>query len=250
MCSRQHLELIDERTQFQVMIAGLPRIGKSTSLNNIFGLTLPARGSARTVTTSLISTSVVRHGVSLTIIDAPGLGAGDISTPTILKHMKKLGDNVILVLTLSVCPNSTLTQPYLSMLKELSCIWGPIIWERTVIVLTFTDLALFEFEYNQQDYQDYLMSHCTVLEKALKSISVTKPVKLFFEYTSYDQYKNEKLDGIVAIPVAKHEDFPTEKLFPQQHWSHEYKWTDLAFWEIVKLTNKQHQISQSKCFIF
>ncbi len=115
------------------MFAGLPRNGKSTCWNNIFGLTFPAGMSYHTAATSLISASVVRDGVSLTIIDAPVLGSLDIRTPTIIKHMKKLGDNVILVLTLSVCPNSTLTQPYLSMLKELSCIWGPIIWERTIL---------------------------------------------------------------------------------------------------------------------
>ncbi len=172
--------------------------------------------------------NVVKDCVSFTIID---------NHEFLIQELRKLGDKVVLLLTLPVDPASALTESRLLMLERLTRYRGPIIWERCVIFLTFSD-SVVERINSQQNYQSYLNLYCMELQHSLINLSVTKPVKLFFEYTSYDQYKNEKLDGIVAIPVAKHEDFPTEKLFPQQHWSHEYKWTDLVFMEITKLNTE------------
>ncbi len=220
-----------------MIIAGPLKSGKSTCLNNIFGLNLRTEGWTYTHKES--SKNVEKHGVSLNVIDTPGFLHNDYSM--IIKDMRAHGKDIILVHTLS--SSLDIKAGYHSIIENINSSWGPTIWDRSVFLLTFSDKVFHEM--GQQQYLDHLKVKTKELQCIFESISVTKPVQLFFEYTSRDQFKKEKLDGIVAIPVANSQDFPTEKLFPLQHWSHGYKWTDLAFEEILKLLSD----SRSKCLI-
>ncbi len=222
-----------------VMVAGLPRNGKSTGLKNIFDLDLPAGLSATPITDKVVSVPVERNGVSLTVTDTPGLKAAHANKDkATLKEMKRIGKNkVLLLLTLSVSPSSCITEDYCNILGHLNTIMGPEIWNWCLVLLTFSDSireSNFHSDQQQQGYQDYLKGHCGELQNALAKIGVLKVVKPFFEYTR-EKFDNNTLDGIVAIPVGKDPEVPTKNLLPLQPWTHENKWTDLAFIEITKL---------------
>ena len=228
-----------------VMVAGLPRKGKSTGLNNIFDLDLPAGLSATPITDKVVSVPVERNDISLTVTDTPGLKAAHANKDnTTLKEMKRIGENkVLLLLTLPVSPSSCITEDYRNILGNLNTIMGPEIWNWCLVLLTFSDSVResnFHSDQQQQGYQDYLKSHCQALQRTLANIGVSKAVKPFFEYTS-GQFENVTLDGIVAIPVGKDPAVSTQMLFPLQPWTHDSAWTDIAFAEISKLSRKMQQ---------
>ncbi len=225
-----------------VMVAGLPRSGKSTGLNNIFDLDLPAGLSATPITDKVVSVPVERNDISLTVTDTPGLKAAHANKDnTTLKEMKRIGENkVLLLLTLPVSPSSCITEDYRNILGNLNTIMGPEIWNWCLVLLTFSDSIRennFQSDQQQQGYQDYLKGHCMELQNALAKISVHKMVRPFFEYTC-EQFNNDTPDGIVAIPVGKDSHVSMQRLLPSQPWIHGYKWTDLVFMEITKLNTE------------
>ncbi len=231
-----------EEPAVHVMVAGLPRNGKSTSLNNIFDLEFPAKISAKPVTQSVVSETLTKYGISIRVTDTPGLKAADAHRNNIvMRDIKNEGikSNFLLLLTLPVSESSSITQDYCNILKNLTTIFGVGIWNWSLVLLTFSDDIQTRFSGSNnenQDYLNHLKDHCSELEKVLKEIKVKKTVRPFFEYSSSDQFKAEKLDGIVAIPVGKVPDVSTEKLLPLQPWSHRCKWTELAFKEISKIS--------------
>ncbi len=80
----------------------------------------------------------------------------------------------------------------------------------------------------------------------IASIGVRIPVKLFFEYANSGHFERETLDGIVAMPVRRSQYIPTQRLFPLQHWTHEFKWTNLAIMEIPKLSRELEKTRATK----
>lgn len=177
--------------------------------------------------------------ISLTVIDTPGLRVANANRDTeVITKMKSINNNfLLLVLTLVVAPSSSITEDYRHILKNLTSIFEQQIWNWSIILLTFSDDAR-NATSSEQQYITYLKGHCTELQETLVSIGVKKPVKLFFEYANTDNFDRERLNGIVAMPVGKSGLITTETLFPQQHWTHQFNWTDLAFTEISKLSRE------------
>lgn len=225
--------------EFYVIAAGLPRTGKSTGLNNIFDLSFEAKLSAEPVTKKISSVPLKRNGITLHVTDTPGLKAANANEDkTILKEMENVKrKNVLLILTLPVSVSSCITEDSQNIIKNLTTILGCQIWDWCLVLLTFSDDThekYFPSDQDHQGYQDYLKAHCTELQKVLAKAGVNKKVKLFFEY-SFGQFTDGSLDGVLAMPVGRVPEFSTEKLFPLQPWTHDFKWTDLAFMEITKL---------------
>ncbi len=218
-----------------VMTAGLPRSGKSTSLNNIFDTNFRAKRSAAPVTDKVYKDTQIKNGISLTVIDTPGFQAAnannDESTKQEMEKMKK--KNILLLLSLSVSPGTCLSKDYHVIIQNLTQSLGPDIWDWSTILLTFSDLAQNDSD-SPQDYLEYLKGYCMELQTVLATNGVNKPVKLF-DYNSFDQLKEENQNGIVAFPVGKTPHISTKRIFPLLPWTHEYEWTDLVYMEIVKL---------------
>ncbi len=227
----------NEFPELNVLIAGLPRSGKSTGLNNIFNLDLTAELSAKPLTDKVVTTRTSKNGVTINVTDTPGLMAANANKDKIvMRDIKNVGvkKTFLFIVTLAVSPSSCITQDYRNILKNLTAIFGKEIWNWSLVLLTYTDEIRNEFQ-DDQYYQEYLQEHCKELHEVLLSINVKKSVKLFFEYKTFDQFKKETLDGIVCMPVGKPQDFPTQKLFPLQPWTHTYRWPDLALMAIVKI---------------
>ncbi len=227
--------------ELHVIAAGLPRNGKSTGLNNLFGLNFSTKVSATSVTTQVTSVQTNKNGISLTVTDTPGLSAvNSCRDPAIIRDVKKIGtkNTFLLILTLPVSSNSLIAEDYRNIIANLTAIFGKKLWNWCLVLLTFSDTVReceFPCDEDRWKYVEHLKEHCMELEKVLAKVGVQKCVKPFFQYTCFNQFRDESLDGIVAIPVGKVPEVPTERLFPLQPWTHKYRWTDLAFMEITKL---------------
>ena len=236
----------------KVIIAGLPRSGKSTALNNIFDLQFKAKLSATSVTKKLEVKIVHKNGVTLHVVDTPGLRDVDVKEKAVLAQIKEHGleKEFLFLLTLSVSPSSSIGDDYSNVIKNLTLIFGREIWDRCVCLLTFSDLVSPSENSSKQEvieYHKYLNDHCEALQKELAKYNVNKEVSLFFKYNDQQHFIDTTLDGIVAVPVAQRPSFP-KRLLPLQPWTHEFKWTELVFGEIFKskkqLPVREREISQ------
>ena len=243
-----------------IMVAGRPRNGKSTALNNIFGLNLIAKASAKSVTQVVNVSEVtktfegekdgkkVKEEVTLRVIDTPGLGANDITKETIIKDMQKVisGEDYTLMYCLSVAPNTILLETDKVIMQNLHHTLGKEVWNKCVLLLTFSDYARDEFDDSEEDYINYINSHAREFQVLLKSIGADLPsVKTVFECQSQKCFdKDEIPDGIIAIPVNK-KPKKSEEILPGILKKDE-DWTDVAFMELMKKTGKEYR----KPFVF
>ena len=238
-----------------IMVAGRPRNGKSTALNNIFGLNLIAKASAKSVTQVVNVNEVtktfeaekdgekVKEEVTLRVIDTPGLGATDITKETIIKDMQKVvsDEDYTLMYCLSVAPNTILLETDKVIMQNLHDMLGKEVWNKCVLLLTFSDYARDEFDDSEEDYINYIDSHAHEFQVLLKSIGADlASVKTVFECQSQKCFdKDEIPDGIIAIPVNK-KPKKSEEILPGILKKDE-DWTDVAFMELMKKTGKEYR---------
>ena len=231
------------QAEVHVMIAGLPRTGKSTALNNIFGLELEVRSGPKSVTDVTTSTLVTKNGITLKVVDTPGLKAVDVNERVVIKEMTKLGieKDFILLMTLSVSLGSTISSDYVNIIKNLNTIFGTEIWNRCIILLTYSD-ATRNTEFNSdtmiKEYQEHLNSYCEFLQAVLTKHKIKKTITLFSDYKSLEQFEDNTLDEIVAMPVGKNPEVETKLILPDLTWAHDHKWNDLLLMEITKMKDK------------
>ena len=216
-----------------IMIAGKPANGKSTALNNIFGLELDAGISAHSVTQRMIETEVVKNNHSLKIIDTPGLGALDIKREEIAIVMGETikSKDYTLIYCLSVSPSSRLTEEDKTIVSNLNEFLSKDVWQKCVILFTFSDTAWRdEFADNDdlEGYKDYLSKMAVEFQSILKGHDQNAPpVKTIFE--------DRESSDIVAFPVGK-KTTSTKDILPGVNIEEGNDWTDLVFTEILKKT--------------
>ena len=200
-----------------VMIAGKDRSGKSTALNNMFGLKLAARASAASVTSALSITEVIKEvprmsdtspqEVTVQVIDTPGLGALGMSKQEILDEMKRVtkGVNFTLLYCFSVTTSNSVTEIDKSIVTNLQHVFGIEEWKKCVLLFTFSDHAYSEFEDSPAEYVHYINDHAQKFDELLRDISGNKScVRSIFEYGSPKALlEEENPSNIIAIPVKK-----------------------------------------------
>ena len=223
----------NDSTKPCIMIAGKPANGKSTALNNIFGLKLKTGVSACSVTQKIIGTDVVKNNHSLKIIDTPGLGALDIKREEIAIVMGETikNNDYTLIYCLSVSPCSRLTEEDKTIVSNLNEFLGKEVWQKCVILFTFSDTT-WRDEFADNDDQEGYKYHLKVM--ATKFLSILKsfdqnapPIKTIFE--------DRESSDVVAFPVGK-KTMSTKDILPGVIIEEGNDWTDLVFLEILKKT--------------
>ena len=223
-----------------IMIAGKPANGKSTALNNIFGLEMDAGVSACSVTQRMIETEVVKDNHSLKIIDTPGLGARDINREEIAIIMGETIKNkeYTLIYCLSVSPSNRLTEEDETIVSNLNEFLGKEVWQKCVILFTFSDTTWRdEFAENddREGYKDHLKAMAMQFQSILRLYDQNAPlVKTIFE--------DPESSDIVAFPVGK-KTMSTKDILPGVNIEDGNDWTDLVFTEILKKTAEDKQKS-------
>ena len=221
------------------------------ALNNIFDLKLKANVSATSVTKVVNVTEVTKKisknekgalhkEVILQVIDTPGIGALDIPKKNIFEDMKRVtkGKNYILIYCFSVSPTNALTETDKAIIKDLHHALGKDVWRKCVLLFTFSDHALSEFEKSSEKYITHITNHAIEFQKLLKNVSSELPtVKTIFEFGSPEELQQEeKPSGIIAIPVMK-KTIGSEDIMPNMIKNRQ-DWTDVVFIELMKRTDE------------
>ena len=244
-----------------VMVAGQPRNGKSTALNNLLGLKLPTGCGAKSVTqTATVESATSQEGVRVCGIDTPGLQAtDDVNTEKVWEGMvEKIGqgvDNFTLLYCMSVFNADNADA--LEIMKGLTERFGDDIWKRCVLVLTFCDTARsenYKAKYQDEAYKAYLRACVEVFKEALRECtSDTIPVKLILDCRAASPDKNGMTvveatpDTIVAVPVAKSRELGRNpNILPGFNIGGNRDWTDYAFFEMVRKSGKFSMPEKSK----
>ena len=225
-----------------VMVAGKPRTGKSTALNNLLGLSLPADCRVGSVTKVVVDSTILRHGVQVCGIDTPGLRAFDIGNKKILKDMReKIGqgaDNFTLLYCISAF-NRFEGKDDIVIMKSLSDRFGADIWKRCILVLTFCDTERSEnYKTEDQDeaYREHLRAYAKAFKEALEKCTTdVPPVKLVFDHQQGEIMR----DTIVAVPVARTREYGRKpNILPGLDIGDNMHWPEYAFLEIVRKSGK------------
>ena len=234
-----------------IMVAGKPRSGKSTALNNIFGLNLEAKASAKSVTKVVTVEEVnksignakgkEKEKVTLRIIDTPGLGDIKIPIGTILDDLQNVlsGEDYTLIYCVSVAINTVLDSNDKIIVQNLHTTLGKEVWNKCVLLLTFSDYARLELD--KDKYIEHIKSHAHEFQELLKSIDPDLPnIKTVFECNTKENVdRGETPHEIIAIPVNK-KPKKSEKILPGMLKENQL-WTDIAFLELMKRTSEENR---------
>jgi len=242
-CSSHPVKLEDPEKNIYIMTAGKTGSGKSTSLNNIFGLSLQADISPHSVTKDINISTTSKHGVNVRVIDTPGFGARDINKEEvsdmmcdIIQHKK-----YTLLYCLSVAPCSRLTEEDEAIVGNLHKVLGKEVWEKCVLLFTFSDTAWRESFADTNDISGY-KKHIEVMAAGfadiLKKLDACSP-------SVHSVFEPRTDNGVLAIPIGKKLTSTTE-ILPGIPVGEGKNWTDLVFVEILRRTAKDKRTSLLK----
>ena len=235
-----------------IMVAGKPGSGKSTALNNIFGMDLKTNISSCSVTKEITTRRLTRNGVRLTVIDTPGLGAIDIDKKAVTDAMATTvcGMSYTLLYCLSVAPSSRLTEMDEIIIRNLHATLGKEVWDKCLVLFTFSDTAMldeFSSDNQKEPYVKYTKEVANAFYSILKGCgSDISKVSVVFDYESNSIFDRTDCEGeIMAIPVGKSVDRMNEPDILPDIIARSEPWTDLVFVEIMMKTREE----QRKAFV-
>ena len=191
-----------------VVVLGKIGSGKSMALNNIYGLNLTTKSSPRPVTTEISERLVQSGGAGVKVIDTPGLGGIMRSADSIVSELadKLEGKDYTMVYCLPVKPSDTLTETDLSIVKAINYRLGRRVWDKCVLLLTFSDQAKSAPAHCNDNtaYINFLEDHVNAFYNMLKEVNIELPViQSVFGHRYRNQQQLVSNGQIVAIPVAK-----------------------------------------------
>lgn len=129
-----------EPASVKILILGRTGSGKSTLINNILGRKIASVGHRPFPETSTVSEyKEVVHGVSVTVCDTPGLGDASGNEEDYMRKIQASCDNPDLVLYCQSMDNTRWQTDDEEALKTVTKHLGNKIWEHSVLVLTFAD---------------------------------------------------------------------------------------------------------------
>ena len=222
-----------------ILCSGKARCGKSTALNNLFGLNFPSRYSSSSVTRNVDTRRLVNGNDTLFVVDSPGLRAKDLPTDQAVRELKSTvgGLDFTLIYCYSVSADIIRSEDEVQFVKILQKSLGKKVWEKCVVLLTFSDqLRSGECpeKEDRETYKNHLREQVRKLSEMLRKEcgSHVPIVKAIFDIT-----EQENTAGIiVAIPVGRRQIIDQEEhlLIPDVQGGE--NWKQKAFDEIIQTT--------------
>ena len=222
-----------------IVVSGKLSNGKSTALNNIFGLNIPTGMDPdmgpRSVTTRYIEQTVSKCGIRLHVIETPSLGTRD--TDKMYEFIRMARDirdkSCIFLYCLSVAPGNPINESDESIIKALHLSFNKSIWKESVFLFTFSDCAKTSgstVKAYKQHIEEYKKAFHVLLQQ--EGANITKFMTVFDYADETDRQRDTNL-GTVAVPVC-------DVVAPEQHdilpgvLKGGDDWTDIVFDEIMK----------------
>ena len=232
----------DDKRSLVLVTAGKAGVGKSTLINNLLGLkgekAAKAKPGAEIVTRSVDYYEEVVHGITVRIIDTPSLEAMDLSSEQKQEALETLSDltdrKVDLMLYCISLVGGRIPKDDERIVEKLTNRFGREIWGHTILVLTYGDVVLANYEQEDkehgdvkskdQKYQELLEDFTTEFETILRKAGVGDVAVRSILSTQHDGPDLESAlakPEIVGIPVGRHIKNPSD-------------WAPVLFKEVIK----------------
>ena len=177
----EEIEKLARKRPLVLVTAGISGGGRSTLINNLLGLkgekAAKTKFSLVSVTKSVDYYEEEVHGITVRIIDTPGLDAKDLSSKEVEEELATLsvltdGKADLLLYCMKMTDRSDYRDELIVM--KLTKTFGKEIWRHTILVLTFGDVALKQDEKDKELLEEFTKD----FEQALKKAGVCDvPVK-------------------------------------------------------------------------
>ena len=211
------------------MTVGRSGVGKSTLINAILQLEgdekaiVGMTADGQSVTKKVKRYCKEKNGVMVNIFDTPGLGIvgpnkDEERRQTIAEvNVYTEGKVDAVFFCQSVLPGTKIDNTDIEVIKALTTAYGSQIWEKTILVLTFSNM-LEGFE-KSDDLKTFAAHRTSEFNSALKKAGVRSvSAKSIMEHTG-------DFNGIPAVPAGKTLD---------DHLAHSENWIALLYLEVLK----------------
>ena len=205
--------------------AGKPGAGKSTLINNLLELkgkkAAESEASPNSVTKAIGYYEEEVHGITVRIIDIPGLEAKDLTSKKqqeTLQYLSVLTDGKADIMLYCMKLSDRDDEKDERIVQKLTKAFGKEIWRHTVLVLTYADAILNQ---NEGD-REILERFTSMFEEVLKKAGVNDvPVKSILAQDAGSESESVQQPKIIGIPVGRHTESPKD-------------WRHLLFKELIK----------------
>ncbi len=188
-----------------IIIAGESQKGKTTALNNVFGTDF----QLDPIEDDVMVKEVRRNGRSYVLIDTPGFGgSSNMADKEVRKriHEAVKGLDFTLLLCLSVNSGNISSDSTKMLLRNLQSCLHDRIWEKCVLLLTFSD-DLLRNTYDIQLYKNLVSNYAESFQQLLNdTFELRQDVKTVFDYHNEYARTSSGFSGIVAVPIRKKQD--------------------------------------------
>ena len=228
-CSKSEKENLKE---VNIVLTGKSGAGKSTLICGLLGEEAPIIFSPDLITQEIEIKSIVKHGITIRLVDTPGLIKSEKHKKEQLKEMfKKLGFN-LLVYCISVNLSENFEETNPEIIKCLQDTYGSAVWKHCVIVFTFSN---FVCSRKPKEYKAYIEEYLGLLQKELAKYNIPEKPKTIFTWAAASKGKLSDEHTILAIPAgngAEDPVLPGIKL-------HGDSWLDEIYLEMVHKCSKE-----------
>ena len=199
-----------------IIVAGGKRQGRSTTLNNIFGVDFPVSDASDISTRDIAVREVRIDQRTYIIVDTPGFeGINAELREKVADAIRGLDFTLLYCVTIN--PGNILSETDKSILIKFQNCAHDRIWEKCVLLLTYSDHAVRNFigghspEKAAQNFKVNVREHALAFGAVLNQISSSKiQVHTVFEYKDEYTRINAGFSGIVAVPVRSQLDATRE----------------------------------------
>ena len=251
------LDLKPVKQEVTIVLAGKSGAGKSTLAKNLLGKLVPIQVSPDPLTSTCHTEEGTKHGVTVKVVDTVGLQQETREERR--RELKILADYVkdrevdCLIYCLPVAGSSKFSDRNPNAIKSLHAVFGRKIWEKCIIVFTFSNQLWSWIDDNIsnrsdaiKEYNQHLRDNAERFKTELKKLGVDNDVKLLVDCQSNPESSIEgTIIGIPAGGKLKHDvllDFKYNYTITQDIPDpRKFTWADVIFFEIVAKCKCQAQ---------
>ena len=235
----------EDKTDVTIVVVGRSKAGKSTLLNNVFGLKREEVVLSETPgTTKLDTYDETRNGITLHIVDTIGLAQDKKKKKQQLKNLSTYTENKadLVLFCIPVGPNTRFENNNPKLMRALQQCYGQNIWRHCLVVFTFSNHAwdrvkrkeAAEFEARRK-YTDYITSYTACFREELIKMGVEEKITSSVECI-FDVDKAQPRPTIVTIPAGYDDEDP---ILPGIELDENEKWIGKLFTEMLESAEKK-----------
>ena len=234
--------------EIKVVIAGKSGAGKSELINKLLGTNKLIKLSPKSTTDKLEPQEISRDGITICIIDTPGLKTDPKEKRKQLKELSRFtgGSADLLVYCIPVAPSVKFSDANPSIIKALKDVFGAGVWDNCVVVFTFSNLAWNHIrpDHDQEhdaivEYKAYTQIYAKEFEEELEKLKVPNiKVKTVFDLPSPPRANND-INMIPAVPAGFR---VQDRVLVDLEMDHE-SWTDIVFLEMLEKCKGKHKMA-------